>query len=205
MFALNGNKSNPDINGIGGILAEYRKALAGPQPIKFGGQSKFSEIFKWTNTYAKSLKVSQTNQQYCVLVLITDGSVDDMKDAVKEIVVGSELPISIVIVGVGSGDFSAMRTLDADDGLLKSPSGTKAKRDIVSFIPYRQYFVCHFFLSFSFPYFLEFQNFVKKKKGKSMQALASACLGELPGQLLEYMQMHKINPKKLPVWEQKCQ
>ena len=37
------------------------------------------------------------------------------------------------IVGVGSADFSAMRVLDGDGGLLKS-GGRTAARDIVQFV-----------------------------------------------------------------------
>jgi hypothetical protein len=38
-----------------------------------------------------------------------------MKKTVSEIVRGSSLPLSIIIVGVGSEDFSSMHVLDADD------------------------------------------------------------------------------------------
>jgi hypothetical protein len=55
--------------------------------------------------------------------------------------------MSIIIVGVGFADFTAMDCLDSDDGLLKDPSGRRAVRDIVQFVPFRQFenvslFVC---------------------------------------------------------------
>jgi len=40
-----------------------------------------------------------------VLLLITDGVIDDMEATVNEIVVSNGLPWAIVIVGVGSADF----------------------------------------------------------------------------------------------------
>lgn len=53
-------------------------------------------------------------------MIITDGVISDMQNTIDEIVRGSELPLSIVIVGVGSADFSSMDVLDADDTPLYS-------------------------------------------------------------------------------------
>lgn len=55
----------------------------------------------------------------------------------KELIVQlSELPCSIIIVGVGNADFSAMEALDGDDGVLRDSSGRKAQRDIVQFVEF---------------------------------------------------------------------
>lgn len=55
------------------------------------------------------------------------------------VVAASHLPMSIIIVGVGEADFTDMEILDGDDGRLKSPSGEPAARDIVQFVPYRNF------------------------------------------------------------------
>lgn len=55
------------------------------------------------------------------------------------IVNASRLPMSIIIVGVGGADFSAMEFLDGDDGILRSATGEAAMRDIVQFVPFRQF------------------------------------------------------------------
>lgn len=55
------------------------------------------------------------------------------------IVNASRLPMSIIIVGVGGADFSAMEFLDGDDGILRSATGEAAARDIVQFVPFRQF------------------------------------------------------------------
>jgi hypothetical protein len=39
--------------------------------------------------------------------------------------------MSIIIIGIGDGDFSQMEKLDADDEPLVSSNGEKMKRDIV--------------------------------------------------------------------------
>jgi copine 5/8/9 len=46
------------------------------------------------------------------------------------------LPLSIIIVGVGNADFTNMDKLDGDGGLYGS-NGTRAMRDIVQFVPFR--------------------------------------------------------------------
>ena len=61
---------------------------------------------------------------------------DKTRDA---IVNASRLPMSIIIVGVGDADFAAMEFLDGDDGRLRSTAGEAAMRDIVQFVPYRQF------------------------------------------------------------------
>ena len=48
----------------------------------------------------------------------------------------SLLPVSIIIVGVGTADFSNMVKLDGDGGLYNS-KGQKALRDVVQFVPFR--------------------------------------------------------------------
>lgn len=55
------------------------------------------------------------------------------------VVAASRLPMSIIIVGVGGADFSAMEFLDSDDKLLRAPNGDVAARDIVQFVPFRDF------------------------------------------------------------------
>jgi len=62
-----------------------------------------------------------------------------MVDTMRAIVYASTLPFSIIIVGVGSADFSAMDALDCDSGLLRDQDGRVAQRDIVQFVPFRKF------------------------------------------------------------------
>lgn len=65
-------------------------------------------------------QISQYNQHYYTLLILTDGIINDMDATIDQIVRGSSLPLSIIIVGVGGEDFSAMEVLDADDKPLYS-------------------------------------------------------------------------------------
>jgi vacuolar-type H+-ATPase subunit F/Vma7 len=84
--------------------------------------------------------VSQQNQKYFILLLITDGVINDLQKTIDEVVRGSSLPLSIIIVGVGNEDFSSMEVLDADNEPLYSQTYKKQmERDIVQFVPFRDY------------------------------------------------------------------
>lgn len=78
-------------------------------------------------------------QQYFVLLILTDGEITDFDQTRDAIVRASRLPLSIIIVGVGPADFKAMELLDGDDGVLRSTVGEAVARDIVQFVPFRQF------------------------------------------------------------------
>nr|XP_009759291.1 PREDICTED: protein BONZAI 3-like isoform X2 [Nicotiana sylvestris] len=117
---------------------------------------------------AESLKYNQ--RKYFVLLIITDGVLTDMQETKDALVRASDLPLSILIVGVGSADFTQMEILDADNGhRLESSTGRVATRDIVQFVPMRE---------------------VHSGQISVVQAL----LEELPGQFLTYMRCRNIRP-----------
>ena len=75
--------------------------------------------------------MNEGKKQYFVLMIVTDGAITDMQATICQIVELSALPCSIIIIGVGSADFTNMEELDGDDGLLRDKNGRQAKRDIV--------------------------------------------------------------------------
>jgi len=58
-----------------------------------------------------------------------------MDDTIEEIVESSTLPISVIIVGVGSADFSNMAILDGDEDRLRDSKKRQQVRDNVQFVP----------------------------------------------------------------------
>ena len=78
-------------------------------------------------------------QQYFVLLILTDGEITDLDQTRDAIVRASRLPLSIIIIGVGPADFKNMELLDGDDGVLRSTVGEAVARDIVQFVPFRQF------------------------------------------------------------------
>ena len=66
-----------------------------------------------------------------VMVILTDGAIHDMYDTKELVVELSYLPVSIVIIGIGDGDFDLMQVLDADSNVLCDKNGRPAARDII--------------------------------------------------------------------------
>jgi hypothetical protein len=131
-FALNGQPQDPFVDGVDGILAAYETALSS---VTLYGPTIFSQIIRLAASQATG--VSQHNQRYTTLLILTDGAITDVGETASQIIQASGLPISIVIVGVGQADFGNMDRLDGDGGL--SSGGRSAKRDIVQFVPFRQF------------------------------------------------------------------
>ena len=71
---------------------------------------------------------------------MTDGIINDLQETIKEIVIGSELPLSIIIIGIGDADFGMMEELDGDVVPLYSELLKKQRqRDIVQFVPFNEF------------------------------------------------------------------
>ncbi len=164
-FALNGNEEDPEVKGLDGILNVYNQTLS---RVTLYGPTIFSQVLHKAFEMAGP-HCTQDTQRYQILMLLTDGVLDDLEASIDQIVKDNDMPISIVIVGVGNADFTKMEVLDADDTPMRSTWGQPAKRDIVQFVPFNK-----------------FQG--------SSEALAKAVLEEVPGQLLSYFKMRGIVP-----------
>jgi len=137
--ALTGDQNNPSVFGVSGVLETYHKAL---QTAALLGPTNFEPIIRKISDEARSslLPPNQNNplRKYYVLTIITDGIISDMERTKEAIIDAFDLPLSIIIVGVGKENFEKMKELDDDDGKLKA--GKKvSKRDIVQFVPLSKY------------------------------------------------------------------
>ncbi|XP_064607159.1 copine-8-like isoform X2 [Liolophura sinensis] len=170
-FPLNFNPQNPYCQGITGVLQAYYQSL---QSVQLYGPTNFAPVINHVARFAQSIR---DGSHYFVLLIITDGVISDMPQTISAIVAASSLPMSIIIVGVGDADFTAMDILDADDDPLVS-NGRRAERDIVQFVPLK--------------------NFVNRQ-GMNVQLtqarLAKEVLAEVPTQVISYMKKNNIVPK----------
>ena len=135
-FALNFDEDEPSVNDIEGIMNAYKQGIA---KIKLAGPTNFAPIINTAVNMAKDARVDQINQQYFILLMLTDGMISDLQDTVDTIVRATAYPLSLIIVGVGNADFQSMEILDGDDGMLKDSQSRMAERDIVQFVPYNSY------------------------------------------------------------------
>lgn len=165
-FALNGNESNCEVSGIDGILAAYSQAVCS---VELYGPTWFAPVIRQAASLAEKY---QRQQKYFVLLIITDGAILDMDATVDAIVAASNLPLSLLIVGVGNADFSAMDLLDSDKKRLATKHGRVAVRDIV--------------------------QFVSMKSVSNVESAFKSLLRELPDQLLSYMKTNRVFPNRPP-------
>ena len=107
--------------------------------VRFYGPTNFAQIIQAAAQKAGSYKpgtkyhvclILTKEERIQVLLIVTDGCICDMVPTKKAIVEASGLPLSIIIVGVGSADFSNMNELDGDNVRL-SHNARYAERDIV--------------------------------------------------------------------------
>ncbi|MBN3305540.1 CPNE4 protein, partial [Amia calva] len=145
-FAVNFNEDNPECAGIQGVVEAYQNCLP---KIQLYGPTNIAPIIQKVAKSASEEMHTKEAMQYFILLILTDGVITDMADTREAIVHASHLPMSVIIVGVGNADFSDMQMLDGDDGILRSPKGEPVLRDIVQFVPFRNFkHVSSVFLSF---------------------------------------------------------
>nr|XP_026695754.1 copine-3 [Ciona intestinalis] len=167
-FPLNFQPQNPYCQGVEGLMAAYHNAI---RNVRLWGPTNVAPIINHVARFAFETQLNPKATQYFVLLLITDGEITDMEQTSHAIVRASNLPLSIIIIGVGNADFTAMEFLDGDQGVLASlVDGTKAARDIVQFVPFRKF------------------------KLSSAGALSSTVLGEIPRQVTEYFSIRNMPP-----------
>nr|XP_027789117.1 copine-7 isoform X1 [Marmota flaviventris] len=167
-FAINFNPEDDECEGIQGVVEAYQNCL--PQVQLYGPTNVAPIISKVARMAAVEERTGEASQYY-ILLILTDGVVTDMADTREAIVRASHLPMSIIIVGVGNADFTDMQTLDGEDGVLRSPRGEPALRDIVQFLPFREL------------------------KSASPAALAKCVLAEVPKQMVEYYSHKELPPR----------
>ncbi|KAG8383348.1 hypothetical protein BUALT_Bualt04G0003100 [Buddleja alternifolia] len=165
-FNLNGSPSEFEVEGVDGMMAAYTSAL---HNVALAGPTLFGQVINKAADIARG-SVSCNYAKYYILLIITDGVVTDLQETMDSVVRASDLPLSILIVGVGNANFKEMEILDADNGRrLESSTGRIATRDIVQFVPMREV------------------------HGGEI-SVVRALLEELPSQFLSYVRSKDIKP-----------
>jgi len=168
-FFLTLDSSKPFCAGLEGILSSYYTSI---NNVQLYGPTNFSPVINHVAKFAQVYQRDPSN--YFILLIITDGIITDFEETKAALVNASSLPMSVIIVGVGNEDFSAMEVLDGDNGQLQS-RGAFAKRDIVQFV--------------------ELRKFVQPGQRWNKELLAKSVLAEIPSQVCSWMKSNGFKPR----------
>ena len=159
-------KNNPEIYTIDNVIKEYHNSF---KHLILAGPSNFSPLI---NHVLINIKRENNPLKYHILLILTDGIINDMFDTIDSLVEGSFLPLSVIIIGIGNNNFKDMEQLDGDQFPLINSRGVKRMRDHVHFVPFNKY-------------------------KYNPKLLAEKVLEEIPRQIIEYYTMNNITPDNL--------
>lgn len=138
-FSLTGDPQMPLCNDVGNLLDQYRNVL--PR-IQLWGPTMFSQLLLHFKTIvSKRALAAKGTLAYTCALIVTDGVISDMDRTREQLMDLSRYPCSIIIIGVGSEDFTKMRTLDdsSEGSQLLKRGRDVAVRRFVQFVEYRSY------------------------------------------------------------------
>ncbi|CAD8133561.1 unnamed protein product [Paramecium octaurelia] len=164
-FALNDNPEDPEVIGLDGIVQCYIKQLPN---LCFDGPGQLLPSLKIAMDMAYQLKL-QDSDKYQILLIFTHGQVSDMKEFTNELIAFSNLPLSIIIIGIGDGNFDELEILNNQVKSIVDSYGNYATRSFLQFVPFNQ-----------------FKN-----------DLARQVLPQINKQLLQYMKVLDKSPKPI--------
>jgi len=173
------------------MLKAYHRAL---RICHLHGPSYLADVIKLAANMArpyiqpKNLKMNEVppDMKYFVLLVLTDGDIEDQEEVVRQVRECVSIPVSIIFVGIGvSQDFKFLKELakDIEQILkLKGDGGDAMKelqlRQLVHFIAFKEY-------------------------ADDPQYLAAATLAHLPRDIVRYYMANGIKPRGLRRFEDK--
>ncbi|XP_033740155.1 copine-3-like isoform X2 [Pecten maximus] len=133
-FPLSGDKTSPYMRDIEEVIQKYKEILP---VLTFSGPTMLAPIIDKAVALEESQNSSKENHIYTVLLVITDGVINDMNNVIKRLIENSHRALSVVFVGVGPADFSLMDYFSDSAGLLKlEKTGRSSERQNTHFLPY---------------------------------------------------------------------
>ncbi len=124
---------NDKIKGIENVIKEYKRTV---NEVRFSGGTYFAPVI---NSINEKIKQNNNKLNYNILLIISDGIVDDIWDIIDSIIESSKLPLSIVIIGIGSNVTEDMKRLNGENGKLKNSKGEYLEKDIVQYVHFNDY------------------------------------------------------------------
>jgi len=123
-----------EVHGVKGMLDAYRDVFS--RPLTMSQPAIFTEVIRHAASYATKKQASaqsEHKQAYTILLILTAGNLEGIQNTKAELVRASEAPLSVVIVGIGTHDFSSMQFLDEHD------PEKEGGRDITKFVEWNDF------------------------------------------------------------------
>jgi Copine len=118
------------VKGVDGILSAYQSVFE--SDLIMSGPTVFTQVLQAAASKAKrNHDMIRQNPRYTVLLVITDGIMDNFDETVERLNLYSSMPLSVIFVGVGRSDFARMYQL--------CQSRSESSRSIVTFVEFRQH------------------------------------------------------------------
>jgi hypothetical protein len=117
------------VNGVDGIITAYKSMFQ--NDLTMSGPTDFRGVLQAAAVQSRKNHLSATENSvlYTVLLVITDGIMDNLQETQQKLAAYSEMPLSIVFVGVGRSDFKQMNEL----------CGISGRRCNTTFVDFRRH------------------------------------------------------------------
>ena len=167
MYPINKKVDSPSVkmNEIKKFYTEFLMA------INFGKKkTNLDLIIKKFNTKIKIDIEKYDVSEYNVLLLFTNNDIIDEKEFSNNLIISSSLPISVVVIGLGSGPYTKLENVENNFLNLKSDDGIVPQRKCLKFISF-------------------------KNNSKNFQRTVQKSLVDIPNEMVEYLTINNIEPK----------
>ena len=169
LFPINRKNESPSIK-KDDIISTYSNFL---KVINFSkNKTNLDLIIKKFNEKIERDIDSYNISDYNILLLFANNEIYDNNEFVNEIILSSNLPISVVIIGLGKGPFTQLENVQKNFMNFEDSNRNKAKRKNFKFISFN-------------------------KLDKNYQKTVKNSLIGIPNQMIEYFSLKNINPEDI--------
>jgi Copine len=133
--------STPTVDGVSGVLDAYQSVFE--SDFIMSGPTIYTQVLQAAASKAKRLHDAVHEQsQYVVLLVITDGVMDNYDETIERLNAYRTVPLSIIFVGIGRCDFTKMYNLRNDHCHGKSVeynNNERMMRSMITFVEFREH------------------------------------------------------------------
>ena len=130
LFNLTLDPTSAVVGSIDELMDVYAKAVL---KVELFGPTNFAPIIRAALKMTRE-SFSLNHWNYTILLILTDGLINDAELTRELVVECCNEAISIIIIGIGNEDFKEMKVLDGDQRALRG-----ATRDIVQFVRFKTF------------------------------------------------------------------